>query len=99
MAARQDHPQAPSPREHYASASESTAPHVLRERITEEFAELDAREKEIAHRRLELKRLWNSTLLICKLPNELLIHIFVDFQDDSRTGHGDWKQSGRRRRR
>ena len=52
----------------------------MREAISQELAELDVREKAImepiSHRRLELRRLWNYSILIHRVPNELLIQIF-----------------------
>ncbi|KAI1793654.1 hypothetical protein LXA43DRAFT_1059672 [Ganoderma leucocontextum] len=69
----------------YVSASPSMVPHILRECISQELADLDAEEKalidSISRKRLELKRLWNSSLPIQKLPNELLVQIFAHLQE------------------
>ncbi|KAI1793636.1 hypothetical protein LXA43DRAFT_198536 [Ganoderma leucocontextum] len=76
-----------------SSASPSTGPHTLCEAICQELAELDAKEKAVMEpiscRRLELKRLWNRSLLIHKLPNELLTHIFAHLP------HTPWKRRDR----
>ena len=69
--------------------SESRCPHTeqhdLRQRISHQLVELDREEEEyiksINRKRLELKRLWNSTLLIHKLPSELLIQVFTNLPD------------------
>ncbi|KAI1781557.1 hypothetical protein LXA43DRAFT_685164, partial [Ganoderma leucocontextum] len=69
----------PSP---YASTSPWIASHILRTRIIQELGELDAKQKQFddsisRERRLELKRLWNTSLPIHELPNELLVQIFA----------------------
>ncbi|KAI1793651.1 hypothetical protein LXA43DRAFT_199061 [Ganoderma leucocontextum] len=69
----------------YTSSRPLIASHILRERISHELAELAVKEKElidpISRRRLELNRLWNGSLLIHRLPNELFVQIFAHFQD------------------
>ena len=60
-------------------------PHILRERISQELVELAAQEKAlldpIFRKRLTLNGLWNTSLPIHRLPNELLVQIFAHFPD------------------
>ncbi|KAM5545717.1 hypothetical protein V8D89_000755, partial [Ganoderma adspersum] len=67
----------------HPAAYPSAEPHILRERISKQLAELAVKEKELIYpiyrKRSELNRLWNTSLLIHRLPNELLVQIFTYF--------------------
>ncbi|KAM5545595.1 hypothetical protein V8D89_000633 [Ganoderma adspersum] len=62
-----------------------TERHIILQRISRQLVALDQEEstESINRKRLELKRLWNSALLIhTRVPDELLTQIFTNLQAD-----------------